>query len=236
MRVANCVLDIETAPLADEEIAPALAARLQERAEEDEDWHDQLGLYALGASVITIGLFSPETRRAAMLYDDRHGRLESIEEPEGVEQVSLIGGDETKILQEFWEMIPRFGTVVTYNGRGFDIPFLLQRSLVREVEITRNLMPPRFSAIREHMDLAEILSQFRATRPYGLEVWSQAVGVESPKEGEVTGPGVGAAFHAGQTRRIVEYCLRDVMATARIAAKVSLSWGKAMNLPAIRFK
>jgi len=236
MSPVNCVLDIETAPLEDEDIAPAFAASLKERTEEDEDWHERLGLYALSASVITIGLFSPETRRGAMLYDDRHGKLESIRTPEGVEQVSLVGGGEKTILQEFWRIITSFQTVVTYNGRGFDIPFLLQRSLVHEVEISRNLMPPRFSALREHMDLAEVLSQFRATRLFGLEAWSQATGVDSPKEGEVKGAQVGAAFHSGQVREIVEYCLRDVVATTQIAVKVSRNWGKAMNLPAIRFK
>ena len=236
MRVANCVLDIETAPLPEAEVTPALAASLKDRSEEDEDWREQLGLYALGARVVTIGLFSPENRRAAMLYDDRHGKVESITSPEGVEQVSLVGGDEKAILHEFWDMITRFQTIVTYNGRGFDIPFLLQRSLLNEVQVSRNLMPPRFSAIREHMDLAEVLSQFRATRPYGLEAWSQATGVASPKEGEVTGAGVGKAFEEGRTKEIVEYCLRDVVATAHIAAKVSQSWGRAMNLPSIRFK
>lgn len=233
--MANCVLDIETAALADEEIPPALVESLQNAAEDDEDWHERLGLYALGASVITIGLFSPETGRAAMLYDDRHGALPEIEQPASVAQVTLVGGNEAKILTEFWKMVKSFGTVVTYNGRGFDIPFLMQRSLIRGVTITRNLMPPRFSAMNEHMDLAEVLSQFRATRPYGLEAWSQAAGVASPKQGDVKGAEVGAAFAAGRNREIVEYCLRDVVATAQLAAEVSQRWGSAMRLPRIEF-
>lgn len=233
--MASCVLDIETAALADGEIPPALVESLQNAGEEDEDWHERLGLYALGASVVTVGLYSPETGRAAMLYDDRHGKLTEIEKPDRVDQVTLIGGDEAAILSEFWKMVKSFGTVVTYNGRGFDIPFLMQRSLIRGVTITRNLMPPRFSAMNEHMDLAEVLSQFRATRPYGLEAWSQALRVASPKEGDVKGAEVGAAFAAGRHREIVEYCLRDVVATAEIAVEVSQGWGSAMRLPRIKF-
>lgn len=233
--MANCVLDIETAPLEEEAIAPALVESLRNAAEEDEDWRERLGLYALGASVIAIGLFSPETGRAAMLYDDRHGQLAEIETPPRVDGVTLVGGDEKRILGEFWSMVRSFGTVVTYNGRGFDIPFLMQRSLMRGVTISRNLMPPRFSAMAEHMDLAEVLSQFRATRPYGLEAWSQSTGVSSPKEGEVSGAGVGEAFAAGRQKEIVEYCLRDVVATAEIAVSVSRHWGTAMRLPRIEF-
>jgi DNA polymerase elongation subunit (family B) len=233
--MANCVIDIETCALDEAEVASALVEKLKAAAEDDEDWREKLALYALGASVVTIGLYSPETGRAAMLYDDRHGAIDSIETVPRVDQVTLIGGDERKILEEFWGMVPSFGCVVSYNGRGFDVPFLLQRSLIHELTVSRNLMPPRFSSMREHMDLAEVLSQFRATRPYGLEAWSQALGVKSPKEGEVKGAEVSAAFREGRIREIVDYCLRDVVATAEIAARVSRDWGKALNLPAIRF-
>ncbi len=233
--MANCVLDIETAALDEDDVTPALVESLKNAAEDDEDWKERLGLYALGASVIAIGLYSPETGRAAMLYDDRHGALEQIEHSSRVNQVTLVGGDETKILGEFWKMVRSFGTVVTYNGRGFDIPFLMQRSLIRGVSITRNLMPPRFSAMNEHMDLAEVLSQFRATRPYGLEAWAQATGVGSPKEGGVKGAEVSQAFADGRQGEIVEYCLRDVVATAEIAAAVSRQWGSVMRLPRIEF-
>ena len=233
--MASCVIDIETCALDDDHVVSALAAKLKDAAEDDQDWREKLGLYALGASVVTIGLYSPETSRAAMLYDNRHHDIESIETGERVDQVKLIGGDEKKILHEFWGMVTGFGTVVSYNGRGFDIPFLLQRSLIHGVEVSRNLMPPRFSSMREHMDLAEVLSQFRATRPFGLEAWSQAVGVESPKEGGVKGAEVSAAFNEGRIQEIVEYCLRDIVATAEIAVQVSRMWGKALNLPTIRF-
>jgi DNA polymerase elongation subunit (family B) len=233
--MASCVIDIETCALDDDQIAPALVEKLEGAAEDDEDWREALGLYALGASVVTIGLYSPETGRAAMLYDDRHGLLDTIEAPPRVDQVKLVGADERALLREFWGMVKEFGTIVSYNGRGFDVPFLLQRSLIHGVDVSRNLMPPRFSSMREHMDLAELLSQFRATRPYGLEAWSQALGIQSPKEGEVKGAGVSAAFRAGRIQEIVEYCLRDVVATAEIAVRICDTWGKAMNLPAIRF-
>jgi len=233
--MATCVLDIETAPLDENDIAPALVESLKNAAEDEEDWRERLGLYALGASVIVIGLYSPERGRAAMLYDDRHGSIQEIQKPEGVTQVTLVGGDEKTLLTEFWKMVRSFGTVVTYNGRGFDIPFLMQRSLIREVGITRNLMPPRFSSMNEHMDLAEVLSQFRATRPYGLEAWAQACGVASPKQGDVKGAEVGKAFADKRQPEIVEYCLRDVVATAEIAAAVSKNWGPAMRLPKVAF-
>ena len=53
------------------------------------------------------------------------------------------------MLERFWSNVSRFERVITYNGRGFDVPFLMQRSLIREVEISTNLLPPRFFLDRE---------------------------------------------------------------------------------------
>ena len=41
----------------------------------------------------------------------------------GVE-ATLVGGDERFILERFWDSVQRFRRVITYNGRGFDVPFL----------------------------------------------------------------------------------------------------------------
>lgn len=222
----ECVFDIETASLPDAEIPAALIEKLQD-PEDPEAWREQLGLYALGASVVAIGLLNPESGKGAMLYDDRHGTIESIAVPDGV-NITLFGGDEEAILTHFWETVARFGRVISYNGRGFDVPFLMQRSLIRGVTISVNLMPPRFQMRSNHMDLAEVLSQFRATRPYGLAAWTQAVGLTSPKEGEVAGAQVGEFFHAGKVAPILEYCLRDVVATAALSAKVQKLWSRML--------
>jgi DNA polymerase elongation subunit (family B) len=220
----SCVFDIETAALPETEIPPALVQRLQEADPEDDAWKEMLGLYSLSAQVICIGMLNPDSGRGELLYDDRHGDLDKLEFPEGTE-FSLFGGDETAILERFWQSISRYRPVITYNGRGFDVPFLMQRSLIREVEITENLLPPRFYLNRaNHLDLQDILSTFRATRPYGLAAWTQAIGASSPKEGSVAGAEVGEAFHAGRTGEIVEYCARDVVATAKLADRVLRHW------------
>jgi DNA polymerase elongation subunit (family B) len=221
--MTDCVFDIETAHLEDADIPPALVEKLQD-PEDSEAWREKLGLYSLSASVITIALLNPDTGRGEILYDNRHGELNNLTLPEG-DQAAMFGGDEAATLEHFWDRIGHYHRVVSYNGRGFDVPFLMQRSLIRQVRISRNLMPPRFNLRGSHLDLAEVLSQFRATRPYGLEAWTQAVGLSSPKEGEVSGAGVGDAFHAGQAKEIAEYCMRDVVATAGLYEKIRDQWG-----------
>ena len=219
----HCVFDIETAPLPESEIPPALVTRLKEAEPEGDAWMEMLGLYSLSAQVVCIGMLNPDSGKGTVLYDDRHGELADLDLPAEAE-FSLEGGNEAEILERFWSNVAHFERVITYNGRGFDVPFLMQRSLVQEVEITTNLMPPRFFLDRNHLDLQDALSLFRATRPFGLAAWTEAIGAASSKEGSVAGAEVGAAFHAGRTGEIVEYCARDVVATSQLADRVLRYW------------
>jgi hypothetical protein len=233
--VRECVFDIETAALPDAEIPPTLIRNEMKKVQASEDpeaWRAFLGLYAPAATVVCIGMLDPRTRRGEVLYDDRHGAIDRLEGTEGYE-IGLRGGDESRILQEFWRAVSAFDRVITFNGRGFDVPFLMQRSLIRNVPVTRDLMPDRYRKGTSHLDLMDVLSQFRATRPYGLAVWTEAIGEASPKEGPVTGASVGEAFAAGKAREIAEYCLRDVIATAALAERVLDLWGPTVGNPAV---
>lgn len=222
--MSECVFDIETAPLPDSDVPPSFVEKLRE-AEEDDQWREKLGLYALSARVVVICMLNPESRHGVVLYDNEHGEIDPARFDGPLEaDFTLIGGDETAILEQFWSKVARYRRVITYNGRGFDVPFLMQRSLVREVPISVDLMPPRYQLNRNHLDLQDLLSLFRATRPYGLEPWTQAIGATSPKEGSVSGAGVGEAFAAGRTQEIAEYCARDVMATSQLAEKALRLW------------
>lgn len=223
----DCVFDIETAVLPDAEIPPSLLRRETERARasgEPEAWREPLSLLAPAASVVCIGMLNPQSLRGEILYDDRHGPIDALDGFEEHE-IGLRGGTEAEILEGFWRAVSAFDRVITYNGRGFDVPFLMQRSLILEVPISCNLMPERYRRGTSHLDLLDVLSQYRATRPYGLEVWSEAIGAASPKEGEVTGASVGEAFQAGRIRQVAEYCMRDVIATAELAERVLQLWG-----------
>jgi DNA polymerase elongation subunit (family B) len=224
--MSACVFDIETAPLADADLpAPAVEA-LQRSLPEDkqEAWRDQLSLSALTGSVVAIGLVNPDSHQGFALYDDRHGKLDALAMPEGFTCAGLVGGDEAALLARFWAMVAQYDRVITYNGRGFDVPFLMHRSLLRGVPISCNLMPPRFSGTRVHLDLMEVLTQFGATRRTGLAAWVTAAGLSDPKQGPVRGDQVAAAFHDGRMQEIMEYCMRDVVATAQLAERVLRLW------------
>ncbi|MBT5100665.1 MAG: 3'-5' exonuclease, partial [Planctomycetes bacterium] len=135
------------------------------------------------------------------------------EEFDVVPGTKVFRGNEREMLIEFWKQAKEWGTVVTYNGRGYDGPILMTRSAMLDVAPSRNLTGYRYS-IKDHCDLMEVLNFFGAAREsYSLDYWCRRFGVESPK-GKMDGSRVADKARAGRYDEIAEYCLRDTRATA----------------------
>ncbi len=63
----------------------------------------------------------------------------------------IIDEDEKKVLQEFWNMITEEDEIITFNGDGFDIPFLIKRSLINNIKIKK---------IGKSIDLKKVANSF----------------------------------------------------------------------------
>ena len=126
------------------------------------------------------------------------------------------------MLAAFWEVAPHYERTVTFNGRGFDVPFLYLRSAILGVPISRkDWLGYRF-ATEPHCDLAEqftfygVSGRDGAARRFNLDFYCKVFGIVSPKSQGVTGRDVGNLLAAGENRAIAEYCLRDVQATVAL--------------------
>ncbi len=124
---------------------------------------------------------------------------------------------ETELLRSFWALAGKAEVVVTFNGRNFDLPFLVTRSLIQGIPARRDLVSSRFS-LRPHLDLWEILGQ-RDRGPSNLDVVCWALGIESPK-GAMDGSMVAPAYAEGRIVDIATYNAHDVRATAAVFRKV----------------
>ena len=81
--------------------------------------------------------------------------------------------DESKVLQEFADFIgTQHPTMVTYNGRRFDLPVLANRMLKHGVPFSAYYASRdyryRFSD-EGHMDLADVLTDYGASRQPSLD-------------------------------------------------------------------
>jgi len=227
--MAKLVFDIETSALPKETFDESQqeylfrdcgkiadeTAREERRAEIERTF----SLWPFTAQVVCIAMLNAETGRGKVLYT-----APDFEEEEGqtgpVEFIACI--DEGEMLSAFWDVAKHFDTIVSFNGRGFDVPFLYLRSALLNVPISRkDWLGYRFQT-EPHCDLAEQLTFYNvsgregAARRFNLDFYCKAFGIESPKSHGVTGSDVNTLMAAGRFREIAEYCLRDVKATVEL--------------------
>ena len=202
----------------------------EEHAAQLTDLKDGLGFSPLTGSIVAIGLYDLEQGKGVVYYQRMDGKEEDLSEGTTVLKVR----SEKQMLEDFWTGAKAYGTFVTFNGRGFDVPFLLLRSAILGVKPTRDLMDGRYLYQQKgakHIDLADQLSFYGAVfRKASLHLYCRAFGIESPKAAGVTGDDVSALFREGKYEEIARYNVRDIIATAELYKK----WQQYLSPAAFR--
>jgi DNA polymerase elongation subunit (family B) len=189
------------------------------RAAKRDEIQRMFALWPFTGQVVCIAMLNADSLRGQVLYtaDDFE---EDVVEGGPVEFMPCA--DEVELLTAFWDVAKHYDEIVTFNGRGFDVPFLYLRSAALNVPITKkNWLGYRF-ATEPHCDLAEQFTFYNvsgregAARKFNLDFYCKAFGIDSPKAHGVTGMDVTTLMAAGKFREIAEYCLRDVRATVEL--------------------
>lgn len=175
---------------------------------------DGFGLSPLTGEVVAIGMLDLETDKK-IVYFQAPGEEYGEYEEDGVLYKQK---NEAQMLQDFWEGISKYRTLVTFNGRMFDVPFLMIRSAIHKIRPTKNFMGNRYlnyqSNSAEHVDLQDLLAFYGAMQRKGsLHLWCRAFGIKSPKDEGVTGDDVGKLFYDKNYKDIARYNVRDIEAT-----------------------
>ena len=140
------------------------------------------------------------------------------------------GKSERDILYDFVKLVgERRPCLVTYNGRGFDLPVIATRCLRHGIPFphyyeSRDLRY-RFSA-EGHLDLMDYVADFGAAKPSKLDVIAKLCGM--PGKVGVDGKDVGPMVHAGRLQEVRDYCLCDVAQTAAVFLRVQLLRGRLL--------
>ncbi|MBL69370.1 MAG: hypothetical protein CMO74_13150 [Verrucomicrobiales bacterium] len=225
--MATLVFDIETSALPREHFDETQLEYLFRPAEslrdevEKEVRREEIGrmfnLWPFTAQCVCVCMINADSGRGQVLYvaDDFEG-----EQGGPVEFVPCM--DEAEVLTGFWEVARKYDQVVTFNGRGFDVPFLYLRSAVLDVPISRkDWLGYRF-ATAPHCDLADQLTFYNvsgrdgAARRFNLDFYCRVFGIDSPKAEGVTGMDVNDLMAEGRFLEIAQYCVRDVVATTKL--------------------
>jgi DNA polymerase elongation subunit (family B) len=227
--MATLVFDIETSALPVETFDEAQQEYLfrdantlpegPEREARRAGLERMLSLYPLTAQVVCIAMLNADSQRGQVLF-----LAEDFEADAGASgAVEFVPcADEAELLAAFWDAAKHYSSVATFNGRGFDVPFLYLRSALLNVPIARKDWLGYRYAIEPHCDLAEQFTFYNvsgrdgAARKFNLDFYCKAFGIPSPKEAGITGMDVNDLMKEGRYRDIAEYCLRDVIATVQL--------------------
>ena len=218
-------LDIETVPGTSswDELDPSLRELWEKksvhfRTEEQSagDVYSRAGIYSEFGKIICISVGMIKER-----------------DPFGFRLKSFFGSDEKKLLMEFSEMLSKFTSVrreallCAHNGKEFDYPYIARRMVINSLVIPSMLdnagKKPWEVKLLDTMDLWK----FGDYKSYtSLNLLTAVLGIPTPKD-DIDGSMVADVYYGdNDINRIVYYCEKDVLATARVLLRL-------MNMPYI---
>ncbi len=234
--------DIETIPLPFDQLDESQQEYLLRGAntlEEIDRRKREMALSPMTGQIITIGLKVIEHKidkingetyslisSGALVFDPNIATDKEITQKKENGDVYFYA-NEARILQMFWEILKKYktSTLISFNGRNFDAPFLLLRSALLNVIPSRNIMQGTKYNYPDHIDLLDELTfhnpnTFGATRRFNFNFYSISFGIESPKSQGIDGANVHEYFLSKEYDTIAQYCLRDVEATWQLFLRI----------------
>lgn len=227
--MSTLVFDIETVgedfDTLDETSQDVLTRWIKKESESGEnytaaltDLKNGMGFSPLTGEIVAIGIRDVERGKGAVYFQaSPTGKEMSFEEGDCKFEVM----SEKEMLQKFWSVVEKYDTFVTFNGRAFDVPFLMVRSAIHGIRPSKNLLANRYlnyhPSNARHIDLIDQLTFYGAMRKRGsLHLWCRAFGIESPKAQGVDGDDVRMLYAHGKSADIARYNARDLIATAEL--------------------
>ena len=120
-----------------------------------------LGFSPLTGQIVAIGVLDYEKNKGAVYYQAPEAGLPETEE----DNIKFRPMTEKEMLENFWQGAKSYQEFVSFNGRGFDLPFLMVRSAVHGLRPSKDLMRGRYLYQQlpdaKHIDLFDQLSFYK---------------------------------------------------------------------------
>jgi len=188
---------------------------------------DGLGFSPYTGEIVVIGVLDIEANKGVVYYQAPGVKAEDFTE----NNITFKAMTEKEMLESFWQGIVEYNEFISFNGRGFDVPFLMIRSAALKVKPSKDLMSNRYLTSQKfnalHIDLMDQLSFYGAVqRRPKLHLVCRALGIKSPKEDGVDGDEVKTLFKNKEYLKIAKYNVGDLMATK----EVYQAWNDFINV------
>ena len=153
---------------------------------------------------------------------------------------SIEGKTEKEMIENFLNFIDKFNPkLVSFNGRGFDIPMLFIRALKYNLSCpaffeqnNQMLNKTKWENYRSrysenfHIDLMDSLSQYGAVRGLKLDLVCKMADI--PGKFDISGDMVMELFYNNEIEKIKEYCESDVINTYFLFLKYEVLKGELL--------
>ena len=229
------VLDIETAgeefdkmdATTQEEVTKVFKTDPSDKEAYQIELEKTLALSPMLGQTVVLGVYDVEKNIAKVNFDP--GSAEGKEFKE--DNMTFTPMQEKEMLERFWSGVKNYTHIVTFNGRGFDMPYLIVRSAIHGVQPTVDLMGYRYISNRQsppyHIDLLDQFKYYGAAfYKSSLHLATRAFGITSPKDDGISGQDVTRFFREGKCEEIARYNGRDIIATAELYKR----WNEYMNM------
>ena len=182
-----------------------------------EELKSGLGFSPLTGQIVAIGVLDYDKNQGVVYFQAPGENFKEFQE----ENTTFKPCTEKEMLENFWKGAEKYNEFITFNGRGFDAPFLAVRSAVHKIKASKDLMSNRYLSSQKfgatHIDLFDQLTFYGATRRKGgLHLWCRAFGITSPKAQGVTGDDVTQLFKEKKYKEIARYNVGDLNATKEL--------------------
>ena len=143
------------------------------------------------------------------------------------EETQTFETDESVLLNDFWQYVKgfqhRIDLLIGHNILGFDLPFIIQRSVINGVKPTVNfdLYKYQKTPVFDTMLRWDFYTFKKST---SLKKLAYALGLKCPKSGDIDGSKIYEAFNQGRFAEIHKYCMQDVEATYDIWRKMCFTY------------
>ena len=153
-----------------------------------------------------------------------------------IRALGCFGADrfsEVELVSRFWQTFENAQTLITFNGRGFDLPVLETRALKHGLSLpryfgagqTKNTYRGSRYSDAYHIDLCDFLSNFGAAyRRNSLNLLAKLIGL--PGKYTIAGEDVEYLYRQDRLKEINQYCMTDVLQTYLLFLRVELLRGK----------
>lgn len=185
--------------------------RLKEHEEGDAEaaYKGHAGIFAEWSKVVCIGLG---------YYSKQDNEIKTK---------AITGDDEVALLFQFKKILASFRKADSvrfcgHNIKEFDLPFLCRRFVINEIPLPDELMLAGLKPWENnHIDTMSLWRFGEYKRFTSLDLLALALGIESPKM-ELDGSQVAQVYYQEKDlQKIEDYCLRDVVTTAKVYFRLS---------------